>query len=351
MWEIYLIQGLPGGRVALYAKVHHAAIDGVGGAELLAALLDLGPEPREVDATHHQPERSPHLVAMAARAAGQPVRGARSLVRTVRGLDQVPVAGRLPGAGRLARALRGGAVAPPEVPLRAPRTPFNGSITERRSVAFGSLPLEEIKTVRRALGSSVNDVVMTLCATALRHWLIERDALPGGPLVAAVPVALRSDGGGCNAISALIAPVATDVADPVERAEAVRRAMSTAKRSFAGASGGWIGDVTSLLPPALAGTAVRSALRLGRVSPVNLVISNVPGPRFGLYLGGARVRSYYPLSLISDVTGGVSITFFSYDGGMDVGVVACPALVPDPWELVHHLRAALDELLAVSRAA
>ncbi|MCW2902158.1 MAG: acyltransferase [Streptosporangiaceae bacterium] len=358
LWELYLVQGLQGGRAALFAKVHHAAIDGVLAVELLAALLDIGPDPRQVPAPPDTaPELAPSQMAMLgtglAKAALHPFRAARSVARTTAYLDQIPVVGQAPGADLVARAVQG-VLRRDRMPrlarLSPPRAPFNGPIGARRSFAYGSLPLSDIRLARRAFGVSLNDVVMAMCATALRRWLVKRDALPDHPLVAAVPVSLRRGGtgrDGANRLSAMIAPLPTHLDDPRERFETVRDSMRTVKRRFVSASaGGWFEELCGIMPGTFSGLATRFALQLAPalVQPVNLMISNVPGPRTPLYICGARMLSYHPASVISDLTGGLNITVFSYDGSLDIGIVACPDLVPDVWELIDYLRDALEEL-------
>lgn len=364
LWEMVLVQGLIGGRTAVYVKVHHAAIDGVMAAETLAALLDLSPEPREVPADESEPARAPGAAEMLGtgllRTALHPVRTAVSVARTAPYLDEIPGVAAIPGVGLMSSVVQG-ALRRREVPrgprMSAPPTPFNEPIGRRRSVACGELPLDAIKEIRRGLGGSVNDVVMALCATALRVWLDKRGDLPDRPLVAAVPVSLRRgaaarDAG--NQVSIMATPLATDVPDPAERYLAVRRDMDLAKRRFTGSSGSWVREVSGLLPAPIAGAVTRLALQAApsmSLRPINLIVSNVPGPQFPLYLCGARVLGYYPISVITDVSGGLNITVFSYDGKVDVGIVACRDLVPDPSEIVDHLVDALDELKGLSRQA
>ncbi|HEX4815435.1 MAG TPA: wax ester/triacylglycerol synthase family O-acyltransferase [Nonomuraea sp.] len=388
LWEMHLIQGLQEGKMAIYTKVHHAAIDGISGAETLATLLDLTPDGhqtrRSTRAQPHEPTpaASPPpdagaragghdpgvavpepegevpgvagmLAGAAVRAATHPLLTARSVVRTVEDLDAIPLAARLPGARAIARAARKvvrGRPDRPELPrLAAPRTPFNGPISAQRHLAFGSLPLKDVKQVAKANGVSVNDVVMTLCTSALRAWLEERDALPEEPLLVAVPVAVRTakakDSVG-NQISAMVAPMPTNVPDPRERLEAVGATMARAKRRFALAPATWLSELCSVLPAPVTSLAMPAIFRLAGLAfpPINLIISNVPGPQFPLYLCGGRVLSYYPLSVLTDVSGGLNITCFSYDGMLDFGIVACPQLVDDVWCLLRHLRAALEEL-------
>ncbi|MER7541697.1 wax ester/triacylglycerol synthase family O-acyltransferase [Actinomadura sp.] len=362
LWELVLIQGLHGGLTAVYVKVHHAAVDGVMAAETLAALLDLTPEPRDVPADEEAPARAPGVLDMVGtgllRAALHPVRSAVSMARTAPYLDDVPGLSSIPGMGLVSAAVQGALRRPgtPRAPrMSAPPTPFNLPIGRRRSVAFGELPLAAVKEIRRGLGGSVNDVVMALCATALRQWLDKRGDLPDRPLVTAVPVSLRRGGAAAepgNQLSLMTAPLATHVPDPAERYAAVRRDMDVAKRRFTRSSGAWVRDVTGLLPAPLAGAVTRLALQAApafSVRPVNLMISNVPGPQIPLYLCGAKVLGYYPISVVTDVSGGLNITVFSYAGKVHVGIVACRDLIPDPSEIVDHLVDALDELKALSR--
>ncbi|WP_328710511.1 wax ester/triacylglycerol synthase family O-acyltransferase [Microbispora hainanensis] len=368
LWEAHLIHGLEGGRCALYTKVHHCAIDGVSGSEILTALLDPSPQPRRVEAppapvSPQVPGTLAMLAGAITRSIVQPVETLCSLARAAADLDAIPVVAALPDARRLAQAARviaGDArPLPATPPLVAPRTPFNGPISAEREVALGSVPLAEIRRVARAFGMGPNDVVMTLCASALRRWLLAHDALPARPLVAAVPVTLRSrrpagdpsrDAAWVgNRISAMITPLATDVASPAERLAAVRSALAAAKRRFAVSHRTWLDDVCAMVPNAFAALATPVVFRLAGVAGagVNLIVSNVPGPRLPLYLCGARMIAYHPLSVVTDATGGISITCASYDGRLDFGVVACPARLPDVWSMIGHLREAMDELLAL----
>jgi diacylglycerol O-acyltransferase len=354
LWELYLVQGLQGGQAAIYAKVHHAAVDGVLAAETLAALLDMEPDATIAAAPERAVERAPERLAMVGtgllRHFTYPLRSARSMARTVPHLRELPLVGQLPGMEWISRTV--GTVArkdpdglPPRPRMAAPPTPFNRPISAHRRLAYGSLPLDEVKRVSKVLGGSVNDVIMALCATALRRWLEDRGTLPDEPLIAAVPVSLRQGKGGTgNELSIMLAPLATEIADPAERFTAVRDAMRTAKRRFVSHSGTWLRDMSGLLPASIAGPTTRGLIRTARPRPLNLIVSNVPGPQFPLYVRGARVLAYYPVSVISDITGGLNITVFSYDGHVDVGVIACRDLVPDVWTVMSHLADALDEL-------
>ncbi|MFF5207335.1 wax ester/triacylglycerol synthase family O-acyltransferase [Streptosporangium sp. NPDC000396] len=362
LWEMHLIQGLTGGRAALYAKVHHCAIDGVSGAEVLAALLDLTPEPRTVEPpASSRATTAPGPAAMIAtavtRSVTHPARALRSLGRVVTDLDVIPVAEALPGARMVAAATRMISGSPRELPappsLSAPRTPLNGPISAERRFSYGSIPLADVKRVAKSFGLSVNDVVMTLCASALRSWLRERDALPDQPLIAAVPVAVRTasaqDVVG-NQISAMVAPMPTDLACPLERLRTMGETMRTAKRRFAGSPATWMSELSSMLPATVTSLATPAVFRLASKMPppINLIISNVPGPQVPLYLCGARVLGYYPMSVLTDVSGGLNITCFSYDGSLNFGILSCPEQVADVWRLMGHLQEAMDELMELA---
>jgi WS/DGAT/MGAT family acyltransferase len=389
LWEMHLIHGLADGTVAVYTKVHHAAIDGVSGAETLATLLDLAPGSPEILETPKSPnvrdegERSdrpdglgdrdehtsahdaanrpagtPSLLEMlagaAAQAAKQPVRTLRSAIRMAGELDAIPLAATVPGARLIAEAARvaAGDLEPrPEPPgLTAPRTPFNGPISADRRLAFGSVSYKDVRNVAKANEVRVNDVIMALCASALRSWLLERDALPEEPLIVAVPVAVRTAAAServGNQISALVTTLPTQVAGARERLRVAGETMSAAKRRFAMARTGWLDELCTLLPAPVAELVTPAIFRLASVAcpPINLIISNVPGPQFPLFLCGGRVLSYYPMSVLSDLSGGLNITCLSYDGMIDFGIVACPERMDDVWGLLGHLKSALDELL------
>ncbi|MBB2913601.1 WS/DGAT/MGAT family acyltransferase [Streptosporangium becharense] len=360
LWEMYLIHGLAGDRTALYTKVHHAAVDGVTGADVLASLLDVSPEPAEVTmAPPREPEERIGTEEMIARGVAKavvnPVHLVRFLAEAVPRLDEIPVVSQLPGAGlvsRLTRDLTGrlyGTADLPSMPrMPVPRTPFSGPVSAHRRFAFSSLPLDDVKQVKNAFGVTVNDVVMALCAGALRRWLLKHGALPDQPLVAGVPFSLRSpaDHRTGNQVTLMITTLATQVADPVERLMAVRDAMRVIKERSSLAPARWLQEMSDMMPSALTGLAARAAFALfaGSAGPINVLISNVPGPQVPLYVSGVRLLSYHPVSVVTDASGGLNITVFSYDGSLDVGVIACREMVPDVWTITDHLRDALLEL-------
>ncbi|MGH3157857.1 MAG: wax ester/triacylglycerol synthase family O-acyltransferase, partial [Streptosporangiaceae bacterium] len=223
LWEIYLITGLAKRRIAVYTKIHHAAIDGVSGAELLTLLLDLTPEGRELAPSEPcTPQHAPGWAKMTALAASrlawrpvQTVRIANELIRVLPAMGPAlsPLVGGLLGLGRG----DGGVIA--TVAGRAPATPFNKPITPHRRLAFRSVELDSVKKVKNAFGFSDNDVVMAMSAGALRRWLTDHDALPDVPLVAMIPVSVRdpaSEGAMGNKVSAMLATLPTHLADPTE---------------------------------------------------------------------------------------------------------------------------------------
>lgn len=357
LWELYLIHGLQGGRKAIYTKVHHAAIDGVSGNDILAAVLDLTPEGRpDEEPQPWEPDEDPNPITLLAKSAmslaGQPLRAARlsyGLARTVPGLAKSPARPRLPVIDWLLR--RDANVVLHSPPLRAPRTPFNGPIGPHRRWAFGTLPLDDVKAVKKAAGCTLNDVVMALSAGALRRWLIDHDALPESPLVAAVPVSVRTEaqqGTHGNRVSTMMASLPTHLEDPAERLQACHLAMRAAKDQHGALPADLLGDVTQFAMPAIAGQAARAAARLRlveRVSPFNLIISNVPGPPVDLYYVGGRCVAYYPLSAIADGQG-LNITVMSLAGGLHFGLIADRELVPDVDVMAQHVADELEALKA-----
>jgi WS/DGAT/MGAT family acyltransferase len=279
--------------------------------------------------------------------------------RSLSYLDELPGASNFPGvhllsgaAGLVGRVLGGGANELDARDLKAPKTPLNGQITAHRRFSFGSLPLEDVKRVKNAFGMTVNDVVMALTAAALRRWLLDHDALPGVPLVAAVPVSIRTEdqsGSNGNQVSVMLAELPTHLADPEERLTFMRESMQDAKRHFEAVPASLLQDLSALVPTALSGLAARALFRLATLPGVlfNLFVSNVPGPQLPLYIAGAKVQGIYPVSAVTDMTGGLNITLFSYDGALDFGLIACREMVPDVWNLIGYLRDAMDEMLAL----
>jgi WS/DGAT/MGAT family acyltransferase len=351
LWEMYVIEGLEGGYVAELTKIHHSCIDGVAGAEILGVLLDIEPEPAPTPppTTPWQWEREPSQGEMLARglvgAATRPRVGLRLARNTIPAFGTVMrnFALNAPGVKRRDDVLSRPAV-------QAPRTALNGTITPHRRFAFGSLPMSSVKNVKNALGATVNDVVMSLCAGALRRWLLDHDALPELPLLAMVPVSVRDEserGAGGNRVSAMVAVLPTDEPDAGRRLEAMKGEMSIAKSEHGALPAALLQDFAQFTPPSVLGTASRVAARarlMDRVGlPFNVVISNVPGPQFPLYTNGARMEGIYPISAIVDGVG-LNMTLMSYNGNLDFGLVADREMVPDIWSLIDYLGEELETL-------
>jgi diacylglycerol O-acyltransferase len=367
LWECYLVHGLAGGRQALYTKVHHAVIDGVSAAEVLAVVLDLDPGPHVVPPPEAAvtPEPPPGVAEMlqrgVQRTASAPARLLRAAPSTLPHLLDLPGAASIPGAGALGALagrvgrLTGRRPASPQRPPGAPMTPFNGPVSGSRAFAFAALPLDEVKAVKDAMGLTVNDVVMALCTSALRRWLIDHEALPGGPLVASIPVSVRTPerlGAGGNEISLMLAALPTDVPDPAERLQSLHASLIAAKARFVATPARLLHESTAALPQVLHGLASRTLLRAVAMGapPFNLLVSNVAGPQLPLYAAGARVTGNFPVSVISDVSGGINITVMSYDGQLDFGIITCRDMVPDVWNIATYLRDALTELTEIIEA-
>jgi diacylglycerol O-acyltransferase len=348
LWEMWVIDGLADGRVAILAKVHHSIIDGVSGSELATLLFDLEPEPDDVDEVVEPrvmtpvPSSAELLVRGVGRMVLSPLRVARFTEQTVRqGLKFVGFQRR---------------DSPPSMPFQAPRTSFNAELTRHRRFAYTSVPLDDVRAIKDAFGVKLNDVVLAICAGSLRRYLERGGELPDTPLLAQVPMSLRTDadaGTVGTKVGAMFASLATDVDDPVARLGAIHESTQSAKEMQQALAADKIMGLTEVTAPGLIALAARMYTLAGldgRTPPVmNLIISNVPGPPFPLYVAGARVEAVYPMGPLLYGTG-VNITVFSYTGSIDFGFMVCRELVPDHWVLAEGIAVAADELLAAARA-
>ncbi len=363
LWELYLIHGLPAGHVAMLTKIHHSVIDGMSGAEIMGVLLDLTPEGREPTEPPKPPrsEREPSELEMLARGVlGTPryvERVVRSLPSTLPNVQDVEVLAQIPGVPtigrttrRLARLISGREQRVLERSnLTAPRTSFNGRVSPHRRFAFGQLSLDAVKQVKQEYACTVNDVVLSICTGALRWWLLEHDELPDEPLVAQVPVSVRDEkemGTYGNRIGMLSVPLYVNEADPVERLRLTHESMRVAKEHHNALPAQLLQDATQFIPPAVFSRASRITFSLAASrKPIwNLVVSNVPGPQFPLYMAGAQLVANYPVSVITDGMG-LNITVMSYCGHLDFGIVADREQMRDVWKLIGWLEESLAELL------
>jgi diacylglycerol O-acyltransferase / wax synthase len=378
LWVSHVIEGLAGeeggaDRFAILTMVHHSAVDGAAGADLLALMLDdvADAEPPS-HAGEWTPEAPPSTAGVLARAAANGLRRpARGLLLAARAGQSLAKASRNPAvidlAGRVRGSLRGpvGAVLnvgrdrdpeqdlPRLPPLVSPPTPFNGPVSRYRRFAHRALPLAEVKAVGKEAGATINDVVVALCGGALRRWLLERGELPDQPLTAMIPVSLREgdeDEQWTNRVSATVVALPTDIEGPVAQLRAAHDALRVAKQVFAALPGELTPDAAGLGVPATVTAVSRALTRWSAVAPVpfNTVVSNVPGPREPLYLAGARMTHYIPVSAVADPVG-LNITVQSYVDQLDIGLLACAELMPDLHDLADAVVLEFDALRAAVR--
>jgi WS/DGAT/MGAT family acyltransferase len=345
LWEMYIVEGLRGGNIAVVTKIHHSTIDGVSGAELLSQLFDLeadvperrGPgEPSAVD------DRLPsdlQLLAQAIRSRlTQPVGITRLAWKTGRAVLDV-------------RRVRSTGTGHAALPLTTPRTSLNAAITPHRRVEFASIGLEDVKRLKRACDTTVNDVVLAVCTGALRRYLVDGDELPDEPLVATVPVSVAPSVGnrrGANKVSAMFVALPVQIEDPVKRLHAIRDSTKGAKQEHNALGADVLLNWAEHATPNVFSAAARAYTRLklaDRHRPIHsLVISNVPGPDFPLYLAGAEMVAGFPLGPVMDGAG-LNITVMSYRGVLNWGLMACAETVPRAAQLAAYIPEALDELL------
>jgi WS/DGAT/MGAT family acyltransferase len=367
LWEFYVIHGLPEGRVAMLTKIHHSMVDGISGNEIMAALLDPERTGRVIDRAPRAPAAPPPvpgdremLLRGLAGLPRQPLRALRSLPTTAPAFPDLPGATALPGVptlGRIySRARRAlgsdeGSGVLEVTTARPPRTPFNGPVSAHRRLAFGSLSLDAVRQVRREFGTTVNDVVVTLCAGSVREWLLERDALPDDPLVAMIPMSVRrrdERGTWGNRISMMIVPIPTNEPSPRRRLERTHELLRSAKERHSALPASLLTDATAFIPPTVAALAARNTVDiLSRTRPpLNLVISNVPGPRSSLYCAGAELQANFPISVVVDGVG-LNITVVSYKNRVDFGIVGDREQIDDAWAFLDGAAHALTELEAL----
>lgn len=344
LWEMWVIDGLADGKIAILVKMHHAIIDGASGAGLAEVLLDLDVVPRppsdETVGKIDGPGGANPLELF-----GQGLLNAfiRTPYRMMRMSWQLANQG-LVWSGFLRRKN-----APTQV-FSAPRTSLNGSVSAHRRFGAARVDLSRVKALRKAYDVKVNDVVLALCAGALRRYLEKADALPEHALIAQCPVSLRTDEDRDaigNRVGSLFCSLATDISDPVLRLQAIHASTQSAKEMREALSVHSIMGLTDTTPPGLISLASRmySASGIGRRTPppVNVVISNVPGPPFPLYLAGGRLESLYPMGpLLFEM--GLNITVMSYCDSIDFGLMCCPELIPDPETIAEGIELALAEL-------
>lgn len=346
LWEMWVIEGY-GDQVAVFSKMHHATVDGVSGSNLISHLCSLEADAEPIVVGEKQDfGREPRQLELLGRAAlstvARPVNAVKLLTPSAQLITRT-----------VGRVRAGTAMA---APFSAPRTSFNGTITGHRSIAVADMSLGDIREIKSATGSTVNDVVLTVAGGALRAYLEDRGELPESSLLATVPVSVRSSSKrsvGSNKVSAMFTKLGTDIDDPLERLGNMADDNRNAKEHHNAISADSLQDWAEFAAPRTFGLAVRAyaSLRLAEKHPVvhNLVISNVPGPPVPLYFMGAHIIALYPLGPVFHGAG-VNITVMSNNGEMHVGIIACRESMPDVDNLVRRfpielarLKAAVDD--------
>jgi diacylglycerol O-acyltransferase / wax synthase len=354
LWEFHVFDRVrcPDGSVcgAMYAKIHHATLDGKSGTILSQAIMDLSATPREVPPPKAitgiapDPKLAQKLSAMFSNTWAQYAKLLKAL----------PEAAQAVGSTVARQSVRADSGSPrPKMPLSlAPLTDFNVAVGTERSVGTTSLPWADCDAMAKAVGGSFNDIVLWICATALRNYLAQHDRIPRKPLLAAMPVSLRAQGNTDYATQASMTVVSlgTQFADPRKRLETIMASTHKVKGAMVQLKSLLPTDYPSFLAPWIVGGAAKAAFKtysatgLSKRLPMvaNLVISNVPGPTMPLYLAGARMLSFHPLSIVVHGVA-LNITVQTYAGSVEFGVVADRQALPQAQDLVSALEAAFEE--------
>lgn len=366
LWEFYVIEGIetpadapPGTRrVAFYSKVHHAAVDGEAGVALAHAIMDLSATPRAVRPARQRRNTAGADTYGIAELTGGGLKN--SAIQTIKLAKTLPTLAR--SVYQMLRppkvdAEESGAALQDKAPTTwfGPKTPINVSITNQRVFSSLSIPLAEIKHISKGHGVTLNDVVLAICSGALRRYLRDLDCVPSTSLLAAVPVSLRAEGNTemNTQASMMRISLASTIDDPLERLKAIRASSAAAKATTASMKSVLPTDFPSLGAPwlisGMASLFGRSKLA-NKMPPVaNVAISNVPGPKVALYMAGAKMLTYYPVS-IAVHSMALNVTVQSYNGALDFGLIACRKAMPDLPELASYMRSAHLELLKLTPA-
>jgi diacylglycerol O-acyltransferase len=346
LWEIHFIEGVRSRRVAIYCKIHHSLVDGIAGLNLMVNTFSKSANHRATRMLWQPARKTP----AENRSLGLPARIGKACAGALGQLRSLPELSVILAKGGLqAINLR---QSPVPLPFTAPRTLLNVSVSGKRRLAVHTLSLPAVKALSQATVTTVNDVVLAVCAGALRRYLDAKQALPAAPLVAFMPVSTRSthdNPSSGNQVAAVLCSLATDQADPRRRFAAVTASARAAKAQFSAQSAAATGH-TIVLFGGLVVLTQQWRLSTYIAPPANVVISNVPGPRHALYLNGAKLSAQYPLSMLIDGLA-LNITITSHGDSLDFGVLACGEALPDVAVLADHLGDAFAELQAAFREA
>lgn len=346
LWELWVVEGLPEGGWALISKTHHALVDGVSGVDLMTMLFDLDAEGREIDEQDPwQPRPEPSTAELTATSlAGSAAHALTLPVRALAGAadPRRSIAAARQAAAGLGEVLKAGA-------NPAPATPLNVPIGPHRRLAHVATRLDDFKLVKDELGGTVNDVVLTVVAGALRRWLHSRGLRTEGlELQACVPVSTRApgdEGAAGNQITQIVAPLPVTIADPAERLAAVRDAMEGIKASKQALGAEIIASAQDFAPP----TVLAQASRLNFSSRFyNLLVTNIPGPQIPLYVLGAKLERMFPIAFLGGDRA-LAVAVMSYDGSMDFGLIADLDELADLDVVAEGIEASLAELVALAR--
>lgn len=333
MWELYLIEGIEGGRVALYSKIHHALVDGVAAMRMLQRAMSEDAATAVVPIWAQEPKkREPRPVTGPLDVLSGIFGEARAQIRT---LPKV--------AKELYNSIQDARKNPDYVSaFQAPRSILNQRITGSRRFAAQSWDLARIKAAGKAHGVTLNDIVLAMCASALRHYLKDLNALPEKPLIAMVPMSLRKDDSDSgNQVAMILANLATHIEGPVERLNAIKRSVQTSKDRFAGMSQK---EILNYLGAVMAPSGLNMVTGLApKWQSFNITISNVPGPKTTLYFHGAKLEGMYPVSIVLDGFA-LNITLNSYVDKLEFGLIACRRTLPHMQRLLDDLEQGLKEL-------
>ncbi|MFD0950789.1 wax ester/triacylglycerol synthase family O-acyltransferase [Paraperlucidibaca wandonensis] len=335
LWECTIIEGLDDGSFAIYFKIHHALMDGMSGSRTMSRCLS--PDPRNTNMPAFW--AMPPLKRASAAVPKAIAESAQALART----NVLSVLGQSFKAWM--RMLRAAPESGLIGPYRSPSCSLNAIVSPQRRFATQSLPIDRMKAVATNAGGTLNDIVLAVCATALRRYLLEQGDLPIKPLVSSIPVSIRTreEAGEGNGISLALASLGTHIADPKARFEHIKASMQANKDLLGTLSKPAMTLYTNLLmAPFMIGQMTGLAARTKRPM-YNTMVSNVPGPTEVLYLNGARLLSAYPVSLIFNGQA-LNITLLSYDGHMHFGFTACRVALPRVQKIAVYLGEALEEI-------